>query len=165
VRLKKVEALRYRQVIDNFRREARRDTYELREAIEWGMEHGHLSASPEDWLEFHIARASEAQRQDVTLDDQGNVIRNRIAVESEVPDPDHPTRLIQRTFWSDIVEAPDDFVHTHFRQQLARVRKDYHSVRINMDYVMGERPRLRDRLTQMLLNFSLDEEGNGDDRA
>lgn len=163
MRLKSSEAEHYRTVIDNYKLATGLAVIELREAIEWGMTQGHLACSLSDWAAYHLARASEAQREDFATDAQGRKVRLRHSVEVETMDPE-TGKPVQRHLWGDL-NSPDDFLHEAIRQRLARVRADYRAVEADAEFIAASHPALSPRLTQMLLAFDPRAEEEGEASA
>ncbi len=164
MRLNKDDSAYYREVIDEYKRVHGLQTYELREVLEWAIRKRRLELPPDFEMDYHLERASQAQREDVVSDGNGARCRRRFAVTVTTTNPE-TGRSTQRHLWGDIDDAPDDFIQESIRQRIDGVRADFAAIKADVDFVASGRPRLGRRLRQMLLSFDPNEDGNADASA
>ncbi len=151
MRLSKADAKHFREVSDEYQRVKGLELIEVADAVDWGMENGHLAASinPRDW---HIACMSAALQEDSFIGPDGHKIRRRLCIQNNAIDAEGHTR--QRNLWGHIDTAPSYVKINYVEQQLNRVRADYQAIQRLVTHWKPIDPAAAETCQQMLLCFN-----------
>lgn len=157
MRLSRSEAERLRNVADRYAREAGLTEIEVMEAVAWGVRQGELGLSEEEVHEVLVHRMSEALRcHNLKLPD-GTRVRLRHCV--EIMANGNGRALKQRTFWSHVDDARDEFLVESLRQRRGRIGADVTQLRADLEYINERREARGLRPIQMTFNFDDPDEG------
>ncbi len=146
-------------LIHRFRDETGKQSYEMREVVEFAVKMGWPVPEPKDPMEQLANEFSKAAREETRIDDKtGRAHRANLAVKTW-----HGGK--QLTLWSDIDDAPRPFAHKSFQQRREQMVGD--AVQLTVDVEHWNARNKNEEQIEMPLDFGPDVQYrlNADDDA
>jgi hypothetical protein len=152
MRLNKDMADVYRNAADQFKVATGRTEYEALEVVRWAVARRLIEVSPEEIEDIHRERLAESLRLDVGSHNGQKVRLRHCCI---VPTPsDDGKKLIQRTLWSHVDDATDDFLLTSLTQRRSQIQGDVNQLRADIDFINARRLQQNKRPIEMSFDFN-----------